>query len=58
MLSTGETGGGRHFSTEKITNPIWREYRNMEKDFAAVIIPGLEIAFKDRIQITLKGYTI
>jgi hypothetical protein len=32
--------------------------RNIEKDFAAVITPGLELAFKDRIEITLEGFTL
>ena len=31
--------------------------KDIEQDFAAVITPGLELAFKDRIKITLEGYT-
>jgi len=34
------------------------QIKDIEKDFAAVITPGLELAFKDRIKITLEGYTI
>ncbi len=32
--------------------------KDIEKDFAAVITPGLELAFKDRIKITLEGFTL
>jgi len=32
--------------------------RNIEPDFAAVIAPGLQLAFRDREQITLSGRTI
>ena len=32
--------------------------RNIENDFAALIVPGLNLAFKDRQKITLKGHTI
>ena len=32
--------------------------KDIEQDFAAVITPGLELAFKDKIKITLEGYTI
>ncbi len=32
--------------------------KDIEKDFAAVITPGLRLAFKDKIKITLEGYTI
>ena len=32
--------------------------KDIEKDFAAVITPGLELAFKDKIKITLDDYTI
>ena len=32
--------------------------RNIERDFAAVIAPGLQLAFKDRERITLSGKTI
>jgi len=34
------------------------QIKDIEQDFAAVITPGLELAFKDRIKITLDGYTI
>jgi hypothetical protein len=34
------------------------QIKDIEKDFAAVITPGLELAFKDRIKIALEGYTI
>jgi hypothetical protein len=34
------------------------QIKDIEKDFAAVITPGLELALKDRIKITLEGYTI
>lgn len=32
--------------------------KDIEQDFAAVITPGLELAFKDKIKITLDDYTI
>jgi len=32
--------------------------KDIEQDFAAVITPGLELAFKDRMKITLEGNTI
>lgn len=32
--------------------------RNIERDFAAVITPGLHLAFRDREKIVLKGITI
>jgi len=32
--------------------------RNLEHDFAAVIAPGLHLAFRDRIRISLSGQTI
>lgn len=32
--------------------------RHIEADFAAVIVPGLHLAFRDREQITLEGLTI
>lgn len=32
--------------------------KDIENDFAAVITPGLELAFKDKIKITLDGNTI
>jgi len=32
--------------------------RHMEKDFAAVITPGLRLAFKDRQRLSLRGTTI
>ena len=32
--------------------------RDIEQDFAAVIVPGLHLAFLDRMQITLSGQTI
>ena len=34
------------------------QIKDMEKDFAAVITPGLELAFKDRVKIPLEGYTL
>ena len=34
------------------------QIKDIEKDFAAVITPGLELAFKDKIKITLDGNTI
>lgn len=34
------------------------QIKDIEKDFAAVITPGLELAFKDRTKIRLNGYTI
>ncbi len=32
--------------------------RNIERDFAAVIAPGLALAFQDRIEVSLDGHTI
>ena len=32
--------------------------RNIEKDFAAIIAPGLRLAFRDRRKITLDGHTV
>jgi hypothetical protein len=32
--------------------------RNLEPDFAAVIAPGLQLAFRDRIRLSLSGRTI
>lgn len=32
--------------------------KDIEQDFAAVITPGLELAFKNKIKITLEGFTI
>jgi hypothetical protein len=32
--------------------------RNIEKDFAAVITPGLQLAFKDKQKISIQGETI
>jgi hypothetical protein len=34
------------------------QIKDIEKDFAAVITPGLELAFKDKIKVTLEGNTI
>ena len=34
------------------------QLRNIEPDFAAVIAPGLHLAFRDRKQVTLSGRTI
>ena len=34
------------------------QIKDIEKDFAAVITPGLELAFKDKIKVTLDGNTI
>jgi len=34
------------------------QIKDIEKDFAAVTTPGLELAFKDIIKITLEGYTL
>jgi hypothetical protein len=31
--------------------------KNLEKGFAAIIIPGLELAFQDRTQVALEGTT-
>jgi hypothetical protein len=31
---------------------------NIEQDFAAIIVPGLHLAFKDRQKVTLRGRTI
>ena len=31
--------------------------KNLENDFAAIITPGLELAFQDRVQMVLKGNT-
>ncbi len=32
--------------------------RNLERDFAAIIAPGLQVAFLDRLQITVTGQTV
>ena len=32
--------------------------KDIEQDFAAVITPGLELAFQDKIKVTLEGYTL
>ena len=32
--------------------------RNLEEDFAALIVPGLHLAFRDQISVTLSGQTI
>jgi len=32
--------------------------RNIEKDFAAMIAPGLALAFRDRVSVTVEGKTI
>jgi len=32
--------------------------KDIEKDFAAVITPGLDLAFKDKVKVTLEGKTI
>lgn len=32
--------------------------RNLEKDFAALIVPGLHLAFKDEVTVALSGQTI
>ena len=34
------------------------QIKDIEKDFAAVVTPGLELAFKDKIKVTLDGNTI
>jgi len=34
------------------------QIKDIEKDFAAVTTPGLELAFKNIIKITLEGYTL
>lgn len=39
-------------------NDYGGQIKDIEKDFAAVITPGLGLAFKDKIKITLEGYTI
>jgi hypothetical protein len=32
--------------------------KNIERDFAAFITPGLDLAFRDRVRLTLDGFTI
>lgn len=32
--------------------------RNLETGFAAIITPGLELAFKDRVKVTIRGETL
>ena len=32
------------------------DLKNIEEDFAAIVTPGLEIAFKDRVWVELSGY--
>lgn len=32
--------------------------RNIERDFAAIIAPGLQVAFRDRVEVRLSGRTI
>ena len=34
------------------------QLRNIESDFAAIIAPGLRVAFKDKIEVVLEGRTI
>ncbi len=47
------------FLVPQISNDdVGGEIKDIEKDFAAVITPGLELAFKDRIKITLEGFTL
>jgi hypothetical protein len=35
-----------------------RDLRHIEKDFAAVITPGLRLAFQDKKKVSLKGFTL
>jgi len=39
-------------------NDLGGKLRNIEKDFAAVITPGLQLAFRDRQNISIEGKTI
>ena len=34
------------------------QIRNLENDFAAVIVPGLDLAFRDKVLVPLEGITI
>lgn len=41
-----------------LVNDVGGKLRNIEKDFAAVITPGLQLAFRDRQKISIEGQTI
>ena len=41
-----------------VVNDVGGKLRNIEKDFAAVITPGLQLAFRDRQKISIEGQTI
>ena len=41
-----------------LVDDVGGKLRNIEKDFAAVITPGLQLAFRDRQKITIQGKTI
>jgi len=41
-----------------LVNNVGGKLRHIEKDFAAVITPGLQLAFRDRQKISIKGKTI
>ena len=41
-----------------LVDDVGGKLRNTEKDFAAVITPGLQLAFRDRQKITIEGKTI
>jgi len=41
-----------------LVNNVGGKLRNIEKDFAAVITPGLQLAFRDRQKISIEGKTI
>jgi len=41
-----------------LENDVGGKLRNIEKDFAAVITPGLQLAFRDRQKISIRGKTI
>ena len=40
------------------SDDVGGKIRNIEKDFAALIAPGLHLAFQDRVQVPLHGRTI
>lgn len=53
----------RHVTVDFLIGPtlasdVGGRLRNLEEDFAAIIIPGLQCAFRDRSQLTLKGSTV
>ena len=41
-----------------LVDDVGGKLRNIEKDFAAVITPGLQLAFRDRQKISIEGKTI